>query len=500
MKKWYQRCALVLVTALALQLSGCAKGSAFLSRSSRDKDDKKLVDVDTKAKKKTSSSSKKKSDKAGDSQLAKKSPSKPKVESSDKSKTKPKTEIAAADTKADAQKAIKKASAKESNDPFMSEEFEALTQSKEKAKKAESDTGKKIRADFDEFANKSADSAEKATEKVADAATDGKSKIQEVAHKVEDNLADLGDMPEWAQPGEQAVKKEVAKASTTAKSFAAEAEAEVHKDAKAVNDKVQKVKNSVVSKSLPVESEVSPASVDLVGLCPDAQGELRELVSGLKEADTEGLKRGIHKIGRMGPVAQPAAPALVHLLKHKDGFVRTHSALALARMEASPPDAVQTVVDGLKSTDPGLRSFSAAVLAEMGPQAGEALSTLAESLNDRDGYVRLHSAEVLIRYDRWSYQALETLLGGLSDKDENIRWLATYSLAELAPESQETVEALLKATRDPIMKVKVGAVYALGEIGPFAKSAANELRKLADSATNQELHSAILYALQQIEQ
>jgi predicted component of type VI protein secretion system len=68
MKKWYQRCALVLVTALALQLSGCAKGSAFLSRSSRDKDDKKLVDVDTKAKKKTSSSSKKKSDKAGDSQ------------------------------------------------------------------------------------------------------------------------------------------------------------------------------------------------------------------------------------------------------------------------------------------------------------------------------------------------------------------------------------------------------------------------------------------------
>jgi len=79
----------MLVASLALELSGCAKGSAYLSRiTGRQTDDQKLVDVDGKTRKKKSDSSSKKSDslreKASDSQLAKKS-SKPKVESRDDS-------------------------------------------------------------------------------------------------------------------------------------------------------------------------------------------------------------------------------------------------------------------------------------------------------------------------------------------------------------------------------------------------------------------------------
>ncbi|MBC8112909.1 MAG: HEAT repeat domain-containing protein, partial [Candidatus Saccharimonas sp.] len=242
------------------------------------------------------------------------------------------------------------------------------------------------------------------------------------------------------------------------------------------------------------------SAVALLSLCPDARGDVREQVLGLNTSDVEVLKRNVHRIGRTGPDAAAAAPALEKLLKHKDGLVRIHAALALARMQQFPPHAVQTVVDGLKASDPGLRSFAAATLAEMGPQAGEALAELANSLDDRDGYVRLHAAEVLIRYEQWSYRSLETLLGCLTDRDENVRWLATYSLAELAPESPEAVVALSKATRDPVIKVQTGAVYALGEIGPFAKKAAPGLHRLSDETTQAELQSAILYSLQQIEQ
>ncbi|MCX7409844.1 MAG: hypothetical protein DWH84_06250 [Planctomycetota bacterium] len=113
---------------------------------------------------------------------------------------------------------------------------------------------------------------------------------------------------------------------------------------------------------------------------------------------------------------------------------------------------------------------------------------------------RLHAVEVLIRHDQWSYRSLETQLGCLSDRDENVRWLATYSLAELAPESLKAATALANAARDPILKVHPGAVYALGAIGPCAKQAAASLHRLADDATQPELQSAILYALQQIEQ
>lgn len=486
MKKWYQRCAWMLVATLALELSGCAKGSAYLSRmTGRDQDSQKLVDVDGKAKKKGSS---KKSDpirdKATDSQLAKKS-SKPKVQSSDDSKV-----VASKETKKDAvakttPKATPKAS-KNSDDPFMSEELEAFAAARSKVKKVESD---------------SAELASKAIDDITQPAN-GKSRIQEVAHKVEDNLADLGaDLPEWARDPETTAKAGIAQVKATAKSKIDAASAEVEKEVDEANQLRKNISSKVKDLAHPASAAANDVrTVDLAGLCPDAQGELRELVGSLNESDAEGLKRGIHRIGRMGPDAKAAAPALVHLLKHKDGFVRTHSALALARMQASPPDAVQTVVDGLKSTDPGLRSFAALVLAEMGPQANAALSTLADSLKDKDGYVRLHAAEVLIRYDQWSYQALDTLLGGLTNKDENIRWLATYSLAECAPESQETVDALLKATRDPVLKVKMGAVYALGEIGPFSKSASADLRSLADSTQSSELRTAIVYALQQIEQ
>ena len=490
MKKWYRSCGWMLAAALAFELSGCATGSAYLSRwTGRKADDQKLVDVDGKAKKKGTTTGKKSDslrDKAGDSQLAKKSTSKPKVQSSDDSSRL----IASKETSKAAKPAAKKPAGNPS-DPFQSEQFDALAAERAKARKAQVETDPELA----ELAGNNVDGALKPGAKATThPIAERNPRVQEVAHKVEDNLAEL---PAWAQDDEIPVKKNSAKVGDFAKSIAADAEAGNRGDSDTIRETAPKTaKEPVTARGA---AEERPASVELLSLCPDAQGELRELVRGLKDGDTEGLKRGIHRIGRMGPDAQTAAPALVHLLKHKDGFVRTHSALALARMQASPPDAVQTVVDGLKSTDPGLRSFAAAVLAEMGPQAADALSTLAESLNDRDGYVRLHAAEVLIRYDRWSYQALETLLGGLADKDENIRWLATYSLAELAPESQETVDALLKATRDPVVKVKVGAVYALGEIGPFAKSAGGELRKLADSTTNQELQSAILYALQQIE-
>ncbi len=477
MKKLYQPCGWVLAVMLALELSGCSTGSSYLSRVTGRKDDQKLVDVDGKA---NAKSAKKKSapshEKATDSQLAKKGPAKPKVQSRDDS-----SQVMAS---RDAAKPVKKSAGRESLDPFESPELKDLGARNKKAQPVSTD-----------LAAKTGDREDKPTTKAAVAVADSNSRVQEVDYKVEDKQT-VADMPEWAADGDAPVGTVIAKTAKPDKSKAAETTDTSREDfdAGTNEDGVRKK----LKEPAPADDEVSPASSDLASLCPGAQGELRDLVSGLNESDSEGLKRGIHRIGRIGPDARPAAPALIHLLKHKDGFVRTHAALALAKMQASPPEAVQTVVDGLKAKDPGLRSFAAAVLAEMGPQAADALATLAESLNDRDGYVRLHAAEVLIRDDRWAYDALETLLRGLKDKDENIRWLATYSLAELAPESQETVDALIRATRDPVPKVKLGAIYALGEIGPFSKSALGELQKLADSTNDQELLSAVLYARQQI--
>lgn len=241
-----------------------------------------------------------------------------------------------------------------------------------------------------------------------------------------------------------------------------------------------------------------PTSVSLVQLCPQAEGEVRDLVKQLEAADVETVKRAAHRLGRMQTAAVAAAPALTQLMEHPDGFVRIHAALALVRMQQASPAVTQTLITGLQSSDPAIRSFAAAVVAELGPQSAELVPALSSALNDRDGYVRLHVAEVLIRHADWSHQALRTLTNALEDPDENVRWLATYSLAELAPQSPEAVAALTKALQDPVLKVQVGAAYALGEIGPLAQSAQPALERAARSPY-EELRTAAQTALQHLQ-
>lgn len=518
MNKWYRSCGWMLVAAMMMQLSGCAQRSSWLSRvTGRDKADQKLVDVDGREKSKSSTAKKSSSsktsrdsdDKSSDSQLAKKSPSKSKKPTGDSSKS----EVAST------RDVVTNRTGKKSNqalDPFLDEEI-ASTDSKkalaEKKTETKSDVGRKKTASADPFSEQlpEAEIAQTSAQSQQEKTSDSKevaSRVREAAHKSQDSLADLPDLPEWALEGE------IDRAAATAKQATRSAKSELSQAKTAATTTAKKATRSAEQLQKDLESALkepapagpssgagsTPSAATLVSLCPAAKGELRETLRALNTSDSESLKRDLHRIGRMGPEAAAAAPAIRQLLNHKDGYVRIHAALALTRMQQSSPEVIQAVIGGLKSTDPGLRSFAAATLAEMGPGAGEALKILANSLEDRDGYVRLHAAEVLIRYEQWSYRSLETLLECLTDKDENVRWLATYSLAELAPEAPEAVAALAKATRDPVPKVQIGAVYALGEIGPFAKKSAPALHRIADETTNTELQSAVLYALQQIEQ
>ena len=278
-----------------------------------------------------------------------------------------------------------------------------------------------------------------------------------------------------------------------------ESESDLFEEKPAVEKKVAVTRVSEKKVAEKKSGSHRDAPQGLSAMCPQAEGELRDVLSGMNATDAESLKQGLHRIGQLGAEGRAADPLLRKMLKHEDAFVRVHAALAMARLNLTTGESVAVVTASLKARDASLRSFSVAVLDEMGPQASEVLESLAVSLNDRDGQIRLRSAEVLIRHDEWSLQALQCLLSCLTEKDENVRWLATYSFAELAPQSPEAVQALMKATGDPASKVRVGAVYALGEIGPYAKRSVGELQRLMNSTKDEELKSAISYSLQQIE-
>ncbi|MCX7393390.1 MAG: HEAT repeat domain-containing protein [Planctomycetales bacterium] len=530
MKTWYRSYNWTLIALVAIPLTGCAQQSSWLSRFSKTAESQKLAAVDDESKSKEAPSKKSaivsgdKSAKDLDSRasatdLAKKTKTKPKVTSSDKSSSDRTLSKTGDPTKPEAKHGQR--TPDQSSDSLIADEADTRETDSAIAKTERSISGAdsarkktvtssrsvKPRDAAREISQTSASSEKKMIQERSSVEHDAD--IQKAAHKIEDKLAEISDIPEWASESKSAAKKDVCSDSASKEvlgdtsDLAKDVKSSVNKIA-AVSENTWNDGESLLETSLQEVSTTAIATAkstaqNVLDQGAKADQYLQEQIALLETKDLEVLKRRLHQIGRMGADAEAAGPKLQQLLTHQDGFVRTHAALALVRTGQTSADVVRIVVDGLKSPDPGLRSFAAVSLGEMGPAADEAISTLAPCLKDRDGNVRLHAAEVLIRHDQWSYQSLEALLGCLKDKSENVRWLTTYSLAELAPEDSDAVDALVKATGDPSLKVRIGAVYALGEIGPFARKSAPALHRLAEETDQAELKTAVSYAIQQIE-
>ena len=513
MKKWYSHSRWLLVAAVVVQMTGCAQTSRTLARWTGRDQDTAIAKSEEKPTKATSEAELKKGTKESPDltlAAAEKGNSAPNKQD----KASPKTSDSLANAKADeaSSKLTNKSKAQESTlakksgrmeDPFLAEstDFDARPSDTLKSSVAKPSAGEKTTlAAADQGVART--NGSKTTTPSQTSRSDNPSAglpnwaggqdlaattsvrnplkesapIQEVAHKSVEGVKDL---PAWA------VGTDSPKATLTA-SLTEPAESPIASS----SDLASPTK-------LPERRVPIPAGA-LTSLCPDAEGTVRELVASLETEDDEVLKRNIHNLGRLGPDARAALPALVKLQKHPHGAVAVHAALATIRVEGVKPHSLNCLTAAMKSPDPSVRSFSAAVIAGLGPEGQEALPAVAAALNDSDGYVRLHVSEVLIRFDAWQSQALTTLLGCLKDQDENVRWLTTYSLAELAPKSPEVVDALVRTLDDPSDKVCVGAAYALGELGELASPAKDRLRVLTFHA-NDEVRATAQHALSRIE-
>ncbi|MFH1300404.1 MAG: HEAT repeat domain-containing protein [Planctomycetota bacterium] len=272
---------------------------------------------------------------------------------------------------------------------------------------------------------------------------------------------------------------------------------------------------NTVSRSVDLESDVQPrkplvqnASVSqpkleiiqpmtAAAMCPEAKGEVLELVRQLESKDVPMLKQSIQRLGAMETEAVAAVPALRSLSLHENMGVRIQCAFSLWKIEGNTDDSIPTLVDAMNSLIESDRSFAAAVLAQIGFTSQELTPILVRSLSDSNEYVRMHTAELLARDSEWKYQANKTLADCLLSNDVNIRWLASYSLADLKPEDDRVVAALSIALQDKASQVRAGAAYALGEIGPYAHKSIPELQK-ARFDTNSEVRTAAKNALSRV--
>jgi HEAT repeat protein len=231
---------------------------------------------------------------------------------------------------------------------------------------------------------------------------------------------------------------------------------------------------------------------------PKAEGEVAELLEIIRSGDTQDCREAIYMLGKHGPEAVAAAPALTVMLKDHDHLVRVHSALALWRITKRAEFSVPLLADSVNFGSSTVRSLAAVALGEMGPAAQKAIPALTAAVKMNPGKIRVQAAEALWYVAGHNQLSLETIVTALRGDDPEIRWAAAYALGGIAPQDRTVIAALSERLRDSNDAVRVAAAFALGEIGPSAKPAVAMLIT-AVRDPNEDVRQAAAVALKQVE-
>jgi HEAT repeat protein len=249
------------------------------------------------------------------------------------------------------------------------------------------------------------------------------------------------------------------------------------------------------------------------------------LVGALAD-DSAARTKAAEVLGRMGPVAKSAIPALADLLKEPSADVCVPFAVALWKIDRRVAETVPVLVSALRgpltsrpangASAPGFGTSSrrqpgfqqaADALGQMGPEARAAVPALTELLKDpRLLSYRPSYAWTLFKIDRAAAGvAVAALLEVLDGKVHPTRLSAkAFSVARHEAMStlgqvggKDAVGALANALADADPAIRQEAAKALGTMGAPAREAVPSLRKaLADP--EEAVRSQAMSALEKI--
>jgi HEAT repeat protein len=161
-----------------------------------------------------------------------------------------------------------------------------------------------------------------------------------------------------------------------------------------------------------------------------------------------------------------AVELLIGMLREGDRFVRWAALDALATIGPEARPAVPALVPLLKDEDAQTRQPAVAVLGVLARQAPEAVAPLCWALDDRAVAVRAQAARCLYRLGRWHPRALPALKEAL-ERDPTAAPPEDV-LRALGPEARALVPPLLRALRHPERRIYLAAARTLQAIDPQA--------------------------------
>src|SRR5438128_8475391 len=118
-----------------------------------------------------------------------------------------------------------------------------------------------------------------------------------------------------------------------------------------------------------------------------------ELLRHLTGEDTDARQSAIADLGRLGPLAADALPALTQLLHHAEPHVRKTATRALGQLGAP---AIPALSDALSHDDKEIRRQAIWALGRMGNLALVAIPAFCRALQDPDPRTASGAAQALL--------------------------------------------------------------------------------------------------------
>jgi HEAT repeat protein len=202
-------------------------------------------------------------------------------------------------------------------------------------------------------------------------------------------------------------------------------------------------------------------------------------VQRLAHRDAAVRKAAAEQLGRFGPAARAAVPALAAALMDGVKEVRAAAREALPKVDPSWPNheqialALPTLVIGLSHRQTELCEAAAEALGRIGAPAVAALvRALGDAAGDGRGEFRqMWAARALGAVGPAAAPAVAALVRALDSEYAFVREAAAEALGRIGPAAPAVVPALARATGHWHERVRLVAVRALGRLGPAAAGA-----------------------------
>lgn len=212
-------------------------------------------------------------------------------------------------------------------------------------------------------------------------------------------------------------------------------------------------------------------------------GEVQELISAVREGETEARGAAMAKLAALGQRAEPAVPVLLECLDDPDAAVRVSAAKALGQLALQPETVIPALIDLFDDTAATPELPVCYLAAQAAAGFGEAvLPNLANNLRQGPPQVQRSTAVTICELGTKAKSILPELIEAIPAVDiDTRRPFLMSALLCLAPEAQPALPLLLKSLDDEDFHMQYWACRVLGRLGPDAKPAIPKLIELAEN-------------------